>query len=318
MVIGLPEHESDNSTSVALKFFKKELKIRKRLEIETAYRIGQIPSGGNPYIRPLIVKFAKLPDRNLIWRHRNNISQEEGQQRIRIQADLPKKLRDDVSMLYRVARAASTMEEFKSVKVTDYALNFKGQLFSADQLEQLPLALRPSSLAVRKSEDTLVFFSKSCILSNHFPSTFNIDGMVFYTMEQYLAFERARLSEQDHLIEKASHAQDPVEAKSILNLLRNDHTQEWQDRRQNIAITGLRAKFLQNEQLAQFLLDTKRYTLGEASKNTTWGVGMTLEDQLVTDSSKWLESGNLLGKLLMQLRSELEHSTGNPSEATSS
>lgn len=318
VIIGLPEHESDNSAYVALKFFKKDLKIRKRLEVETAYRIGRSPPEGNPYIRPLIVKFAKLPDRNLIWRHRNTIPQEEGKQRIRIQADLPKRLREDVSLLYRVSRAASLMEDFKTVKVTDYALSFNGQLYSANQLEQLPLALRPSSLAMKKSEDTLVFFSKSCVLSNHFPSIFNINGKVFHNMEQYLAFERASLSEQEHLIERASTAQDPVEAKSILNLLRDDHAQEWQDKRTNIAALGLRAKFSQNEHMAQFLLDTKQYTLGEASKNPVWGVGMTLEDQHVTDSTRWIESGNLLGILLMQLRTELEHIQANSPETVSS
>lgn len=314
VIIGLPEQDTNNSVSVATKFFSKELKIRKRLEVTTAYRIGQVPPEGNPYIRPLIVKFAKLPDRNLIWRHRRSIPQEEGKQIIRIQADLPKQLRDDISLLYKVARAASTMEDYKSAKVRDYALSFNGKLFSAKQLEQLPPPLRPSSLAVRKSDDTLVFFSKSCILSNHFPSPFRLKDRVFSNMEHYLAFERARLSEQKHLIEKAIQAEDPLEAKSLLNFLRTDHPQEWQERRADIAITGLREKFRQNKHLADFLLSTKNQTLGEASKNPNWGVGMTLDDQHVLDSSKWIESGNLLGTLLMQLRTELQHSPKESSQ----
>lgn len=126
-------------------------------------------------------------------------------------------------------------------------------------------------------------------------------------MEQYLAFERAKLSEQEHLIKKASRAQDPIEAKAILNLLRSDHTQEWQDRRADIALIGLRAKFSQNTHFAQFLLDTKQHILGEASKDPAWGVGMMLEDQQILDSSKWSDSGNLLGNLLMRLRTELQH-----------
>lgn len=124
-------------------------------------------------------------------------------------------------------------------------------------------------------------------------------------MEHYLAFERAKISEQDHLIEKAWQAKDPVEAKSILNLLHTDHIHEWEDRRADITIRGLRAKFSQNQHLYEFLRDTDQRRLGEASKNPTWGVGMTLDDEHILDTSKWIESGNLLGDLLMQLRTEL-------------
>lgn len=304
VIIGLPEHETNSAYSVAITFFKTTLKIRRRLEVETAYRIGQIPPEGSPYIRPLIVRFAKQPDRNLIWKQRNKIPQVEGNQRIRIQADLPKQLRDEISTLYRVVRATSSMEEFQTATVRDFALYFNGRSYSANQLEQLPHPIRPSSLAVRKSDDTLTFFSKFCVLSNHFPSTFKIQDEVFHSMEHYLAFERAKISQQDHLIEKARQVKDPVEAKSILNLLRTDHTQEWQERRADLAITGLHAKFQQNRHLYEFLQDTGTRRLGEASKNPVWGVGMTLEDESINDTTKWIESGNLLGNLLMQLRTE--------------
>lgn len=44
-------------------------------------------------------------------------------------------------------------------------------------------------------------------------------------IEQYLAFKRAQLSQNDSLVERALHAKDPAEAKSILNYLRKDHKQ---------------------------------------------------------------------------------------------
>lgn len=65
-------------------------------------------------------------------------------------------------------------------------------------------------------------------------------------MEQYLAFRKAQVAKQDHLIEKALHATNPVEAKSILNSLRKDEDQEWLQSRAAIALEGLRAKFTQN------------------------------------------------------------------------
>lgn len=46
--------------------------------------------------------------------------------------------------------------------------------------------------------------------------------------------------------------------------------------------------------------------LGEASTNSRWGIGMTLEDPDVLDTTKWKAEGNLLGNLLMTVRGELQ------------
>lgn len=308
-IIGLPEQESRSAYTTAMKFFKNELKIKKT-DIDVAYRIGQPPPPTSSYTRPLIVKFSKLSDRNTVWQMRNDVpqpeEQEDGQQRIKIQADLPTQLRKDVNTLYKVAKAASMTEQYKSAHVRDYAIVLDGKEYSARQLETLPLPLRPS---VRKTETVLVFFTKFCELSNHYPSIFNVQGKKFYNVEHYLALRRAELSQQQHLIDKASLLQDPAEAKSILNSLRKDHVKEWQADRYEIAKVGIKAKFTQNKCLSSYLSNTEGLHLGEASKDICWGIGMTLEDKHATVVEKWNPQGNLLGRILMQVREELKLNT---------
>lgn len=124
-------------------------------------------------------------------------------------------------------------------------------------------------------------------------------------MEQFLAFQKATLSQQPHLIERSLQAEDPVEAKSILTSLRHDHEQEWQSIREQVTTDGLRAKFNQNPNLANYLIQTQDRTIGEASRNPIWGIGMTLDDDRVLDMARWNDTGNLLGKLLMKIRTEL-------------
>lgn len=197
------------------------------------------------------------------------------------------------------------MDEFKTASVRDFAVVLHGKSYTPAQLETLPFPLRPSTLATKKSDHALVFFTKLSVLSNHSPSDFTIQNKLFSNMEQYLAYNRAETSQQHDLAERALQTKDPVQAKFILNSLRNDHDQDWQRVREEITMVGLRAKFTQNPHLADYLKSTSAYQLGEASKNLVWGVGITLDDENILDTDKWIDSGNLLGELLMKVRSEL-------------
>lgn len=129
VVTGIPENESYSVLSQANHFFKTKMKFKK-FDLETAYRKGQLPPNNNNYIRPLVIKFSRLPDRNLVWRSRYNIPQQEGHQQVRIHADLPKELRQEVSTLYRVVRAAQSLEEFRTASVKGYMVELHGKQYS--------------------------------------------------------------------------------------------------------------------------------------------------------------------------------------------
>lgn len=195
VITGLPENENQSPYSVAYRFFKNQLKLKK-LSIEVAFRKGQVPPKDSTYVRPLVVKFTYLLDRNLVWRRRNNIQQIQGQQTAKIQADLPKQLREDVGTLYRMVKAAAATKDYNTATVRDYSINLQGKQYLPGQLETLPFPIRPSTLAVKQSDQALVFFSKFSFLSNHHPSTFTSQDTVFYNVEHFLAVRKAELSQQ--------------------------------------------------------------------------------------------------------------------------
>lgn len=309
VIRGLAEDNTHSAYSLATKFFKNDLKLKK-LDVDAAYRLGKPPPENSTYSRPIVVRFARLSDRNAVWKKREEIPQSDEQQHIKIQAHMPTQLRQDVAILYKVAKAASLTTEYKSAHVRDYALVFNGKEYTARQLEHLPRPLRPSSLAIKRTDTVLVFFSKFCELSNHFQSPFQMEEKVFHNVEHYLAFKKAELSGKDYFIQKALDLSDPVEAKSILHSLRKDHEQDWERNKQNFATMGIRAKFTQNKVLSSYLQNTGNLILGEASKDPCWGVGMTLEHQQVTEPQKWDSNGNLLGRILMQIRDEMVQPKG--------
>lgn len=303
VVLGLPE-QADKSTFQTIKAFIEQTLNIKKIDIYSADRLGTQPSSDSDYARPILVVFNKLPHRNKVWRKRKNIPQDNENQNIRIQADLPKVLREGVQSLYRVATAASKIKGFENASVSDYQLVLNGETYQITDLESLPEPLRLSNITSPRSETHLVFFSKYAKLSNHFPSKFTIKGQAFGSMEHFLALRRAELSGKDNLIQKALKVQDPVQAKRILNELHKDHQEEWYNNIQAIVMEGLRAKFEQNISLKEYLCSTGNLIIGEASTNSRWGIGMDLNDPEVLNPTKWLETGNLLGRSLMNLRKD--------------
>lgn len=297
--------EEDVSPLVAVKdFLKKTLKVT-HVSINEAYRIGRQPDPESSYCRPIVIIFASLADRNKVWRKRTPITSEDGLYTIRIQADLPKKIREHMPMMYKIQKAASELPDYKTAAVRNYQVVLHGKEFSPQRLEQLPLPLRPSTLSAPRSASAVAFFSKYTMLSNHYVADFKVQGLRFQSVEQFLAFRRAKLSDQQFYIQKALRAKEPVVAKSILHALKDDHVPEWDRQVQAVAEEGIRAKFKQNPKLRAFLVSTQQRQLGEASKNPRWGVGMTLDDPDILDTSKWSSTGNLLGSTLMKIRDEI-------------
>lgn len=304
IITGLTEDPQKETLMVVQDFLKDSLH-EEGVNIHSALRIGTAPEIHSKYARPVLLKFRKLHQRNLIWKKRTGITGDAYVQKTRIQADLPKELREGIQQLYTVAKAAAKLPQFQSAKVVDYQLELDGIRYLPSQLESLPKEIRPSSLSSPRSESSLVFFTGQSILSNHHPSEFTLEGLKYFSMEQYLAVKRAKFSGQENLIQKALRARDPKFAKYLLNALKGDQDEEWYQGIEQVLLDGLRAKFFQNPTLKNFLMNTHHLQLGEASKDPRWGIGLTLDDENVLDQSKWLPQGNLLGNSLMTIREEI-------------
>lgn len=305
IVIGLSEEENSSPLDQVRNFFVQTLKVQD-VHIKSAYRIGDKPNADSGYARPISVKFKNVAERNRVWRNRMDITNDNPEQsKIRVLADLPKPLREGIQALYKVANAASKMEGYQSAKVREYQLELNEETYQFTELENLPLEIRPSTLAAPRSDFALAFFSKHSFFSNHFLSDMEIEGRSFSCMEHYLAFQRAILSEKQSIIKRARQARDPLQAKHILHLLKEDHPEEWDSWVEEVTLEGLRAKFTQNITLKTYLCDTGNLQIGEASENPRWGIGMNLSDEHVLDYTKWKSDGNLLGKCLMKIREEM-------------
>lgn len=320
VIIGLDEEgvEEDKSPLTSARDFVSKTLGIKNVRIDMAQRLGPAPQEGSAYVRPVLIRFPFIADRFKVWKQRTPITSEDGSRTIRIHQDLPKQLREDSQILHRVLKAASSHPKYKFAKIRDYQIRVNGRHYSPNQLERLPKPLRPSTLATRTSDSTLVFFTRHSILSNHHPAPFTYNEVHYANMEHYLAHQRALLSKDNDMIQRALDASDPLEAKSVLNMLKRENIQEWDEKVEKILIRGLREKFRQNNHMLQYLGDTQHLLLGEASRDPKWGIGMSLEDKDVLDSNKWLPTGNLLGRSLSRVRSEFLQEAASFAALTSS
>lgn len=306
VVVGLQEDNQKDTRALVDDFITKTLGV-KNIDIKLAYRLGSKTAANPTYIRPILVKFANPYQRNRVWRNRLEITSEDGSSKIRIQADLPKVLREGMQVMYRVLKAALKIKKYESATITNYQLELDGKTYQVSDLEKLPVQHRPSTLASPRSDSAMVFFTRHSFLSNHHPSQFKIGDDTFHSMEHYLAVKKASLTGNEAMINRAYKVSDPVQAKHVLNDLKGNQeiAKEWDNMVETVALEGLRAKFSQNKTLQDKLRKTKSLLLGEASTNLRWGIGMDLNNPDVLSEEKWSSTGNLLGRTLMQVRQEL-------------
>lgn len=305
------QYEREGSAEDQVFYFIQDVLGLSGIEVDMAYRLGK-PRHNSAYPRPLFVRFTRLGDRMAVWRagirlsYRNNTH-------FNIKEDLPLQLRPTQTALLKVLQEARKHpDKYRNVSIRDFRLYVNGGSYGVEDLESLPEPLRPSSIATPGNREVVVFFGKDSRFSNHYLSHFEVGGRSYTSIEQYLAHIRARIMGRLDLEEKAATLEDPVEAKKLLHLLREEPQQEkWEDQRKEVLYTGLMAKFSQNSELKEYLISSGDRLLGEASLNKTWGIGHTLSSRSKFFPRQW-RGGNLQGSTLMEVRQQLLLSKTSP------
>lgn len=165
--------------------------------------------------------------------------------------------------------------------------------------------------------DRFVFFynpdDDNGYLSNWYPSPFTYAGADYFCAEQYMMAQKAKAFKDYGALERIMASKDPGEVKNLGRQVQNYDSETWDKIRYQIMRRGIRAKFQQNTELLNKLMETGMSVLVEASpRDKVWGVKMVADDPDITLIHKW-KGRNLLGRVLMQVRSDLRiwMSSGN-------
>ena len=143
-------------------------------------------------------------------------------------------------------------------------------------------------------------------LSNWYQSDFEIDGIRFTSMEQYMMFKKAICFNDENIAKQILSNNDVAKIKELGRLVSGYDDHIWNGVRQIIIYEGLLAKFSQNENLMSMLFETGDATLVEcAVKDRIWGIGISMTDSNRFIPSEW-QGQNLLGYALMLVRDRLK------------
>ena len=146
-------------------------------------------------------------------------------------------------------------------------------------------------------------------------SPFSIDGVSYLCAEQFMMAEKARVfgdAESEAAIMAAEH---PRKQKSLGRKVQGFDEARWELVCRGVVYTGNVAKFTQNAELRERLMETGDRVIVEASPfDRVWGIGLGAEDPRALDRSQW-QGRNWLGIAIMQVRDALGRGNGTPAPA---
>lgn len=144
---------------------------------------------------------------------------------------------------------------------------------------------------------TINFYSSSdeyAWLSNFWPAEITMNGKTYPTVEHYFQWQKARDAHDNAAAEAIRTASTPAKAKAMGRKVKGLDVESWDIGRVATMYMALLAKFEQNPDLREKLLETGNAELVEASPSDYyWGIGRKRTGK------------NMLGELLMGLRAKL-------------
>ena len=298
------EVEDDNACEkVARDFFKQQLHVDDpvvdSIQFVRCHRLGKKLQRGK---RPIIVRFERYSDRQLIWNKRIQLKGKAYSLHENFANDVEYRRR----LMYPILAAATKSAKYGKVYLNDDVLKINSTEYTSETLGQLPGELHPSHFSIKQNEHWTVFggiHSRFNFLSNFYHDAITYDNIPFNDVEHAYQYAKARKFDDVDTSEKILSARTPSDAKRIGASVQGFKTKVWDKAREDVMLKLLRIKFAPGSDMATKLVATAGKLLAEAGQSVTYSIGMSLNNRDLFKTEKWAK--NMLGKLLMKVREEL-------------
>ena len=305
IISGISENNGTDESSLKkwLLVLTKDVYEKEDINISSIHRTGR-SKNGKP--RDVIIRFADYNEKREFFKQRFNIKAKEKYKDLFVAEQFPRGIQEQRKVLTAVAKEARLLWPHLERKISVYqnVLYIDNTRYKSSDLHRLPKELHPIVHGYKEDDATHVFFTKRSILSNHFPCDFKHNGQQYNCGEQLFMAEKARCFGDQHALRRIMETDSPVIQKAIGREISGFNMHAWHEEVQEAIYPGLLCKFQQVAEAKEALLKTGSRVLGEATKESPWGIGKILSDPDVLDQSAWTDS-NIIGKVLAKIREEL-------------
>lgn len=308
IISGLSEAKGETPDTLPLtvyKFIQPYVNILELSDIDCAYRLGRKDGKS----RPILCKFIKESMRNSVAAIRNNLNEEDSQQKIYLNDDLPQLLNERRAKFRTVMRLAKSKNIPASIGNNKVTVN--SITYSHKNLDCLPEGLRLEDAMTTKVQGGYAFSSEDSWLSNFYPCVIDISGIKFPSAEHTYQYTRAIRLGDPQMANMILRAKNAKEAKKLsYNVKSND---VWDKDKIDVMRKINNEKFMQNPELCEKLVRTGQSTLIEATVDGFWGAKAVINSTAIKNGT-WT-GANFMGKILMETRTEMRRELGIPEPA---
>ena len=156
-------------------------------------------------------------------------------------------------------------------------------------------------------KELIVFRSGFSPLSPFFPCKFTVNGVKFYTSHHYYLAKMARSFDDIEAEQEILRLPSPREAQQIAECINDFDEKKWRKMASDVLFEANVEKFRRSFGPRRFLLGTEKATIVFASTyDKELGNGVDYEDDETLKEENMWEGKNVLGKVLMRVREELQ------------
>ena len=303
---GVVEREGLNLLVLVNDLFRDlEIDLRAEDVCQSIYRKGKAAEVTNDVVtkpRPIIVRFKDPNVKGLIFKNLRKLTGNNTWANVFINDDLTPdqiiKMKDMRAIHYHAKSLG------RNTKLKGTNLFIDDRRYGLDEISEVPTELsieKAKNIDIEEGKG-LIFQGHHSRYSNMAESEFTYEGRGFKSAEVAYQTKRAETNGQDDLAKNIRKCEDAYKAKRMTKKIIDNEA--WKGKKEKVMKEIIKAKFSQNESLKKKLVETKGKKLCEGTGDKFWGCGIPIA-RATSVKLQHLPGKNTLGKILMEVRSEL-------------
>ena len=282
--------------------YEERLTVARNIPLKNVRRIGRY----NPMrTRPVGETFECIGDVEYLLENKCRI--ERG---IYVDKEYGPETEKNRQILRPIFNAARKHPDYKGqCKMEADVLIIQGKCYTTENLFSLPDNINGFQVTSKCDGSTLAFFGELNPFSNFHPTNFEHNGILYHSSKQMIQHMKAVFFQDEEASQQILECKTALECKQMARNITGYDREKWLKSAKDMCEGGIYEKFHQNDSLANLLISTGEQTLVEASWDTDWGIGITLQDNRCLYKQTWYSQG-LLGEILEEVRSGLLNSKG--------